>query len=62
MSLPVWVAGTGYLVHSRVTPVTPDGTVWRATVAGTSAGTEPTWPSVAPWTVVDGGVTWIRAS
>ena len=57
-----WTAGTAYLVGAVVTPITPDGTCWRATVAGTSAGTEPTWPTAVPWSVVDGGVTWTRGT
>ncbi len=62
MALPVWTANTAYLVTSRVTKTTSDGTVWWATVAGTSSNTEPTWPTTDPWTVTDGGVTWAKAS
>lgn len=32
--------------------------IYEATVAGVSGLTEPTWPTVAGGTVVDGGVTW----
>src|SRR5690242_18555615 len=62
MTLPVWTAGTAYLLGARVTPVSPDGTVWLAESPGTSGGTQPTWPTHEPWTVVDGGVTWGLAS
>lgn len=55
---PTWLAGTTYLAGAVVTPAPANGTVWRATVAGTSAGAQPTWPTADPWTVTDGGVTW----
>lgn len=55
---PPWVALTPYLVGARVTPVTPNGLNWYATIAGTSGAAEPTWPTSDPWTVVDGTVTW----
>lgn len=59
---PAWVAVTPYLVGARVTAVVPDGLNWYATVAGTSGAAEPTWPTVEPWTVVDGTVTWRLAT
>ncbi len=62
MSIPAWQATHVYVLGTRVTPVTVNGTVWLVETAGTSAGTEPTWPIVQPWTVVDGTVTWGRAS
>lgn len=62
MSAPTWQANHSYLVTARVTKVTTDGTAWWATVAGTSGNVEPTWPTVEPWTVVDGTVTWAHAS
>jgi hypothetical protein len=60
----VWSAMGGYAVEDLVKRLTGTGIFWfKATVAGTSAGTEPTWPVVLGGTVVDGSVTWtaIRA-
>jgi hypothetical protein len=60
----VWAATTAYVVEDLVKRLTGSGIFWfKATVAGTSAGTEPTWPTVLGNTVVDGTVTWkaIRA-
>lgn len=62
MSLPVWTALHAYLVGARVTPVSPNQTVWSVKVAGTSGAAQPTWPTAEPWTVVDGTVTWQLAS
>lgn len=62
MTLPAWASGTAYLAGARVSPTVPDGTAWLAETGGTSGGTEPTWPTAEPWTVVDGGVTWGLAS
>lgn len=62
MSLPVWVHNHAYLLYGRVTPVTPDGRVFWVLTAGTSGAVEPTWPTMAPWQVVDGTVTWGLAS
>jgi hypothetical protein len=60
-----WAATTAYTatvsgdqsVGSRVRPTTYNGLHAKCTVAGTSAGTEPTWP-LEGQTVVDGTVTW----
>jgi hypothetical protein len=60
----VWAATHAYVVGDLVKRLTGTGIFWfKATVAGTSAGTEPTWPTVLGNTVVDGTVTWkaIRA-
>lgn len=62
MSYPAWIAATAYLAGARATKVTDDGTNWLVETAGTSGNAEPTWPTVAPWTVVDGTVTWGLAS
>jgi hypothetical protein len=48
-----WLPNHDYLVGAVVTE-TSGLPLWRATVAGTSGGSEPTWPAAAPWTVSDG--------
>lgn len=56
-----WSATTVYTigqVRTRVTGTWPNNLVFRAATAGTSGGTEPTWPATAGGTVVDGTVTW----
>jgi hypothetical protein len=61
-----WLASTAYTaieggdrsVGSYVRPTTYAGLDAECTVAGTSAGSEPTWPTTAGDTVGDGGVTW----
>ena len=52
-----WWPATAYLVGDRLIPATPNGCQYQATVAGTSGGSEPTWPSVVGQTVVSGGAT-----
>ena len=52
-----WAATTAYSVGGSVQPVTPDGKRYYCVVAGTSGGTQPTWPTIGN-TVVDGTVTW----
>lgn len=52
-----WQASHAYAVGDEVKPTAANAAGWfRATVAGTSAGTQPTWPGSG--TVVDGTVTW----
>ena len=62
-----WRASHPYPLNTYIVPYTHTsgamGFRFKATVAGTSSGTEPTWSSVAMGgTVVDGGVTWTRAN
>lgn len=54
----IWLASTARTVGAMVRPTTPTAYIYRCTVAGTSAAGEPTWPTTAGSTVVDGGVTW----
>jgi hypothetical protein len=49
---------TAYLVGDIVRPSTGNTYVYMASVAGTSAGSAPTWPTVIGATVTDGTVTW----
>lgn len=54
-----WQANTNYALGDCVRPTTRNGKVYEATAdSGSSAGSEPTWPTIAGNTVVDGGITW----
>lgn len=54
-----WAATTAYTLGNRVEPTTPNTYVYECTVAGTSGGSEPTFPTASIGdTVVDGTVTW----
>lgn len=54
-----WAASTAYSLGDTVRPTTPDGFRYEVTTAGTSAGTEPTWPGATIGsTVSDGTVVW----
>jgi hypothetical protein len=54
----VWAASEAYAVGDTVIPTAFNDFAYRATAAGTSAGTQPAWPTAVSGTVVDGGVTW----
>lgn len=54
----VWAASTAYAVGAFRTPTTANGFRYEVTTAGTSAASEPTWPTTLGGTVVDGTVTW----
>ena len=54
-----WQATTAYLVGDVIEPTTPNTFAYVCTTAGTSAGSEPTFPTVGIGsTVVDGTVVW----
>jgi len=54
----IWQASTSYSIDAIVIPTTKNWHFYRCTTAGTSAASEPTWPTAAGGTVTDGGVTW----
>jgi len=65
MAFTAWAASTAFSVGDvrRATTVQSSGLVFRCTVAGTSAATEPSpWPIVRGITVEDGTVTWEAVS
>lgn len=52
-----WGQNTSYTVGVVVRPLAVNGHIYKCTVAGTSGGTEPTWPTDGS-PVTDGQVTW----
>lgn len=53
-----WTASTAFALNAVVTPTTPNGHFFRATTAGTSNSSEPTWCTGSGCTVNDGTVVW----
>ena len=58
---PDWAAQTPYALGGQVVPRTRNAHVYTVTTAGTSGGSEPTWPTSAGATVTDGTVVWTEA-
>ncbi len=59
----IWVKSTVYAEDDTVRPTTLalfNGYTYICTTAGTSDTSEPTWPTTADSTVVDGSVVWTR--
>jgi hypothetical protein len=57
---PKWAASTNYAARDIRVPTTPNGFAYIVIVdAGSSGGSEPTWPTTLGATVVDGGITWM---
>jgi hypothetical protein len=56
--MTIWAASTAYLAGAVVTETT-GLPLWRCTVAGTSGNSEPTWPTIPPFTIADSNVTWV---
>jgi lambda family phage minor tail protein L len=64
MAYAAWQASTSYAVGAivRATTTQASGLVFRCTIAGTSASTQPAWPTDIGSTIADGGVTWAAIS
>jgi hypothetical protein len=58
----VWQASTAYAVGAIVTPTSRNGRTYRVTVAGTSSGTQPTWPTTNGGSVSLNGVTYVETT
>lgn len=60
----IWQASHAYSAGAYVIPTTfasisgQTGKIFKCTTAGTSAATQPTWPTAAGGTVTDGTVVW----
>ena len=59
---PAWSSGVVAVIGTTVVPTVANGYWYRATVAGTASGSQPTWPTTIGGTVTDGGVTWLCES
>lgn len=57
-SLTAWAGTTAFALNDIRRPTTANGYGYKVTVAGTSSGTQPTWPTTVGATVNDGTVTW----
>ena len=64
MATAVWTASTAFSVGDVRRPTVSYGTgLWfRCTTAGTSASSEPTWPTDIASTVTDGTCVWTAIS
>ena len=64
MAYASWAATNSYSVGNivRATTLQASGLVFQCQVAGTSAATQPTWPTDIGSTIVDGTVTWVAIS
>lgn len=58
MPTTTWAATTAYAPLAAVKPTVRNGHVYQAVGAGTSGGSQPTWPTGTNATVTDGTVTW----
>lgn len=55
-----WASATNYALGNRRIPTVANGYYYEVSAdAGSSGGTEPTWPTTIGDTVVDSGITWI---
>jgi hypothetical protein len=57
-TLATWAATTAKSLGDYVIPTAPNGYKYRCTTAGTTAGTQPTWPTTVGATVTDGSAIW----
>jgi hypothetical protein len=57
-----WQASYNYALADKVIPTVANGFYYEVTTdAGSSGGSQPTWPTTIGNTVVDGGITWTCA-
>jgi hypothetical protein len=58
----VWQATHAYSLGEVRRPTSTNNRTYRVTTAGTSAGSQPTWPTTDGGTVTDGSVVWTETS
>lgn len=57
-----WASATSYSAGAIVRPTSTNSRTYRAMNAGTSGGSQPTWPTSTGGTVSDNGITWKETS
>tara|TARA_R100000152_G_scaffold13283_1_gene5793 strand:- start:2619 stop:3512 length:894 start_codon:yes stop_codon:yes gene_type:complete len=64
MAFTAWAAGASISLGDvrRATTAQPSGLVFKCTTAGTTAGSEPTWPTDIGSTITDNSVVWTAVS
>ena len=64
MAFTAWAAGASITLGDvrRATTAQPSGLVFKCTTAGTTAGSEPAWPTDIGSTVTDNSVVWTAVS
>ena len=53
-----WPTSTAVTLGQLIQPTSPNGWVYKCTTAGTTSGTQPTWPTSLNSTVIDGTAVW----
>jgi hypothetical protein len=56
-----WAANTAYALGAEIIPTSPNGHFYTVSVAGTSSGSEPTWPTTSAATITSGTATFTEA-
>lgn len=56
------IRGAAVLAGDTVIPTVPNGHLYRCTTPGTTAGTDPVWPTGSGATVTDGTAVWTEAT
>lgn len=57
-SYPLWTTSVSYAVNSIIVPTVSNGHYYKAVQAGTSGGTQPTFPTTTGGQIADGSVIW----
>lgn len=55
-----WAGTTAFKLGQLARPTVGNGYLFKVVVAGTTSGSQPTWPTTPGLTVTDGGVTWLN--
>jgi hypothetical protein len=59
IQIVAWSATAAKFLGNLVYPTVDNGLCYKAIVAGTTAGTQPTWPTTIGEVIADGTVTWL---